>query len=109
MTEHPLTDEICCQLWQDNKDNWLKLQEPCPATRRVMRAAYDVGRDAQLEQAIEWLKDNVSHSLLLDITDKGRTYPNTSKNDKSLFRLDLDWIAEDLREAMRPTTKIQDN
>ena len=45
---HPLTEGLCCQLWQDNKDNWLKLQEPCPATRRVMRAA----ADWQLEQVI---------------------------------------------------------
>jgi len=61
MTEHPLTDESCCQLWQDNKDNWLKLQEPFPATRRIMRAAYDLGRDDQLEQVMKWLDKNLSN------------------------------------------------
>ena len=62
MTEqHPLTDDLCVQLWQDNKDSWQKLQEPFPATRRVMRAAYDLGRDAQLEQVMKWLDENLSN------------------------------------------------
>ena len=48
--QHPLTDDLCCQIWQDNKDNWLMWQEPCPSTRRIMRAA----ADWQLEQVIDW-------------------------------------------------------
>lgn len=91
-SQHPLTDDFCYRISETFP--------PDAAERNNMRSA----ADWQLEQAVEWLKDNVSHSLLLDITDKGVTYPNTSKNDKSLFRLDLDWIAEDLRKAMRPTT-----
>jgi hypothetical protein len=51
--QHPLTDDLCCQIWQDNKDNWLMWQEPCPSTRRIMRSV----ADWQLEQVIAWLDD----------------------------------------------------
>jgi len=51
--QHPLTDDLCYQIWQDNKDNWLMWQEPCPSTRRLIRAA----ADWQLEQVIAWLDD----------------------------------------------------
>ena len=54
---HPLNNQTCCQLWEDNKDNWLKHLEPCPATRRVMRAA----ADWQLEQVMRWLEENLSN------------------------------------------------
>jgi len=83
MTEqHPLTVDLCCQIWQDNKDNWLKWQEPCPSTRRIMRAA----ADWQLEQVIEWLRHN------LDLEQRG-----------------VDYVVGNLREAMRPTTTTPEN
>ena len=78
MTEHPLTDEICCQLWQDNKDNWLKLQEPCPATRRVMRSA----ADWQLEQVVKAL--------------------NQCKEEKRSC-IEVIYLFHEKLEAMRPT------
>jgi len=90
MTEHPLTDEICCQLWQDNKDNWLKLQEPCPATRRVMRAA----TDWQLKQVLEWLKTNTEDYVLEDYYS---TY----------FLIEA--FLDDFKKAMRPTTQEENN
>ena len=90
-SQHPLTDDRC----DDIAFCYINTSDTCDNMRSAA--------DWQLEQVIEWLKDNVSHSLLLEVTDKGVTYPNTSKNDKSLLRLDLDWIVEDLREAMRPT------
>lgn len=31
-----------------------------------MRAAYDLGHDDQLEQVVEWLKDNLKGSYYLD-------------------------------------------
>jgi len=77
-----LTDESYCQLWQDNKDSWQALQEPFPATRRIMRAAYDLGRDEQLEQVIEWLNETIS------------------ERGSSLEAIN---IPEELRGAMRPT------
>jgi len=81
--QHPLTDDLCCQLWQDNKDNWLKFQEPCPATRRTMRAA----ADWQLEQVIDWLKNcNMNHSL---------SYDGEYRSDRYL-------VINAFREAMRP-------
>ena len=88
MTKHPLTDESCCQLWQDNKDNWIKLQEPFPATRRIMRAAYDLGRDAQLERAIAWLKLNTDDYLCEDYY---KTYFLTEA------------FLDGFKKAMRPT------
>jgi len=88
--QHPLTDDLCCQLWQDNKDNWLKFQEPCPATRRTMRAA----ADWQLEQVIDWLKNcNMNHSL---------SYDGEYRSDRYL-------VINAFREAMRPTTTTQEN
>jgi len=88
--QHPLTDDLCCQLWQDNKDNWLKFQEPCPATRRTMRAA----ADWQLEQVIDWLKNcSMNHSL---------SYDGEYRSDRYL-------VINAFREAMRPTTTTQEN
>jgi len=54
--QHPLTDDLCCQVWQDNKDSWLMWQEPCPPIRRTMRAV----ADWQLKQATKWLKSNTA-------------------------------------------------
>ena len=77
---HPLTDDLCCQIWQDNKDNWLMWQEPCPSTRRIMCGA----ADWQLEQVIEWLRDSL----------QDHRYSGVG--------IDVDYVIEDLREAMRP-------
>ena len=77
--QHPLTDDLCYQIWQDNKDNWLMWQEPCPSTRRLIRAA----ADWQLEQVIAWLDDT-------DCDDPQET-------------------AQRLKQAMRPTTTQEDN
>ena len=90
--QHPLTEGLCCQLWQDNKDNWLKLQEPCPATRRVMRAA----ADWQLEQVIEWIREN----LWIEENDLPRYLNNTTPEEGAVID---EWkIIFNLKEAMRP-------
>jgi len=99
MTEHPLTDGLCCQLWQDNKDDWLKLQEPFPATRRIMRAAYDLGRNEQLEQVIEWLRKNL---------DERYVYIDFDDGDVLTPGIDVESAIIDLKQAMRPTTQ-EDN
>ena len=53
-----------------------------------MRAAYDRGRDAQLEQAVEWLGNcNMDHSL---------SYDGEYRSDRYL-------VINAFREAMRPT------
>jgi len=77
--QHPLTDDLCHQIWQDNKDNWLMWQEPCPSTRRLIRAA----ADWQLEQVIAWSDDT-------DCDDPQET-------------------AQRLKQAMRPTTTKENN
>ena len=74
MTEHPLTDEICCQLWQDNKDNWLKLQEPCPATRRVMRSA----ADWQLSQCLNYIRLTYGDEAMVPFMEAMRPQENNS-------------------------------
>ena len=95
---HPLTDESCCQLWQDNKDNWLKLQEPFPATRRIMRAAYDKGRDDTLSKVIAWIFDNLEDPRLLDdiylVVD--------GEDDDLLVCINTDQIVDDLYEVIHP-------
>ena len=86
--QHPLTDEICCQikkLWHDNKDNWLMWQEPCPSTRRIMRGA----ADWQLEQVTKWLKSNTDEYVC---------------EDSHTWEAFLD----DFKKAMRPTQEDSD-
>ena len=85
---HPLTDAKCQQIWEDYKDNWLKLQEPCPATRRVMRAA----ADRQLEQVIEWLDENLCN------------YDRGTESCTGFFS-PMSRLTVDLAKAMRPTTQ----
>ncbi len=99
--KHPLTDDIIAEIahgrYIDDYGHYSCVEDDM---RKVT--------DWQLEQVLEWLQDNVSHSLLIEITDKKTPYPNTSENSKSVLRLDLDWIVEDLKKAMRPTTQ-EDN
>jgi effector-binding domain-containing protein len=55
---HPLTDDLCHQI-ADTKDRPFTSIE-----RDNMRAAYDKGRDAQLEQVLNWLIEYIfDHSL----------------------------------------------
>ena len=96
MTQHPLTYDLCVQLWQDNKDNWLKLQEPCPATRRVMSTTYDLGREAQLEQAVEWLRKNLDERYIDD-------------GDVLAPGIDVESVVINLKQAMRPTQESNSN
>ena len=85
MTEqHPLTDEMCYQLWQDNKANWIHSQEPSPSTRRVMRAT----ANWQLSQVIEWIENNCS---------------DRNNYSYSFFRAKA--FLDDFKKAMRPTTQ----
>ena len=105
---HPLTDEICRQI-QDSTpelpcdehgkalsyDGQRILDGMFEEMSEVSRAEMRSAADWQLEQVIEWLKDNVSHSLFLEV---GVTYP-----------IDFDWIVDDLKKAMRPTNTQEDN
>ena len=51
--KHPLTDDLCKQIWEDKyEDNCLMWQ----ITQRVIRAAYDLGRDDQFKEAIAWVE-----------------------------------------------------
>ena len=53
MTNHPLTDELLQQIGCSN-----------PRARvfdtQAMRTAYDLGRDHQLEQIMEWLDEHLT-------------------------------------------------
>ena len=75
---HPLTDETCRAI--DDKastktNNW----------KDCMRA----GADWQLEQVIEWMRDNLQDHRYSGIG------------------ILVDYVIEDFREAMRPTTKYE--
>ena len=56
---HPLTDEIIEEIAED----MYYYHEYClaPIFRCDMRAAYDKGRDDQLEQVMKWLDENISN------------------------------------------------
>jgi hypothetical protein len=56
-----------------------------------MRAAYDKGMKDRLEQVIEWLRDSLQDHRYSGIG------------------IDVDYVIEDLREDLRPTTTQEDN
>ena len=83
MTEHPLTDDVLKQIGCENP-----LELPCLSISgrvrvfgtQAMRTAYDLGRDEQLEQVIEWFNETIFERSLHEAVD----------------------IPEELAQAMRP-------
>ena len=78
MTKHPLTDEICEQIQVsipvlpcDEQGHILSydgqrildgmFEELFEVSNAEMRAAYDKGRDDQLEQVMKWLDEHLSN------------------------------------------------
>jgi hypothetical protein len=60
--QHPLTDEICKRIAEDNvawHPDWPVLD---PMEKTCMRASYDMGRekghDEMLNEVISWIKEN---------------------------------------------------
>ena len=57
MTDHPLTDEMCesicqnCNTWKSQNKIWFE------SMRAAYDKGYDKGRDDQLGQVIEWIKN----------------------------------------------------
>ena len=84
MTNHPLTDELLQQIGCSN-----------PRARvfdtQAMRTAYDLGRDDQLKQVMEWLDEHLSN------------YSDAPCLGSCESILDL---KDHLKKAMRPTTQI---
>ena len=80
---HPLTDEIIEEIAEDV----FYYEYSIPIFRQDMRAAYDKGRDDQLEQVIAWLKLNTDDYLLQDYY---KTYFLTEA------------FLDDFKKAMRP-------
>ena len=80
MTDHPLTDEICRQITWDVR--------PKISDEDDMRAA----ADWQLEQVIEWLKDNVGMLILCTESEVATRY---------LDSLEKEFI-QNFIETMRP-------
>ena len=79
--QHPLTDELLQQIGCSN-----------PRARvfdtQAMRTAYDIGREAQLEQVIEWLKEHLDESYVwAEVMAPG---------------IDAESVIVDLKQAMRP-------
>jgi hypothetical protein len=80
MIEHPLTDEILCSKFPEHIEY---VERPTfDHIADGMRAAYDLGRDDQLEQVIKWLEDCPIY-------------------DSIIYRGE-DMLAQDLKQAMRP-------
>jgi len=86
--QHPLTDDMIRydkKLGCHDLGAWIY-------TENDLRAA----TDWQLEQVTEWLKDNLRSSLYLEPV-----------GHSSGIAIDVDYVIEDLREAMRPTTTTE--
>jgi len=97
--QHPLTDAKCrdiannlCFRWPPHVDQGEVLY-----AEDDMRAAYDLGRDAMLEQVIEWMEANLmNHDFYKGYAYLCDNFPNVYIKEYELL--------EDLREAMRPAT-----
>lgn len=59
MTNHPLTDEIIEEIAEDV----FYYEYSIPIFRQDMRTAYDKGRDDQLKDDMDWLKENLGEWL----------------------------------------------
>ena len=86
MTEHPLTEDMLNQIQSESPTRIY-------GTEAVL-AAYDLGRDEQLEQVIEWLKDHAAVYMY-------------EAHDGPCF--DEDGLLDDFEKAMRPTTTQEEN
>ena len=98
MTDHPLTDETCRQLWQDSKGTITDWQDPGTMTRQVMRAA----ADWQLEQVIKWITKN---AMKHDPYQRFLYFTDPDYSAKAL----ANELTCDLKKAMRPTTPTQED
>ena len=91
--QHPLTDELLQQIGCANPRARLRSPSiPRVFDTQAMRAAYDKGRDEQLEQVIEWLKDHLE-----DYTWAGDPGIHT------------EGVIIDLKQVMRPTNTQEEN
>ena len=86
--QHPLTNEKALSLF--SFERIMDMSQPLE-TEDFMRTA----ADWQLEQVIEWLRHNLGSVPLDPVVYSGH-------------EIDVDYVIEDLREAMRPTT-TEDN
>jgi len=90
MTEHPLTDEICEGLVTfplESEHDYIE-----------MRAA----ADWQLEQVIEWLRNNLRSSAYLSTAFCGSADVDTATVLAAFYEIDVLEVVDDLKEAMRP-------
>ena len=85
--KHPLTDEICDALWDENGQYYALYEE----VRLTCRAAYDKGADWQLEQVIKWLDEQGYYFVETD--DEGNFLDDPEPNTELLYRL---------KKTMRP-------
>jgi len=96
MTEqHPLTDAKCREIANKVCFRW-----PLHVDQGEVLYGEDDLRaiaDWQLEQVVDWLRDRLHFRLYLE--------PAEPLNHK----IDVDYVIEDLQEAMRPTTTQENN
>lgn len=83
MSKHPLTDEICERISRRCVSVTTSIE------RDNMRAAYDKGRNDQLEQVMKWLDRYLDSFGISDEYYRGEC--------ESIFDL-----KDDLKKAMRP-------
>ena len=88
--QHPLTDEICKQIVEDNvhwHPDWAVLDL---VVKTCMRASYDMGRekghDEMLKEVLKWLKNCIHYDLFYI-------------EDRALMNVK---IRRELEKAMRP-------
>ncbi|MCP4777718.1 MAG: hypothetical protein GY880_26150 [Planctomycetaceae bacterium] len=87
--QHPLTDEICKRIVEDNVYSHPDSPLLDLTGKTCMRASYDMGQKDGIEQVIAWLKDNLQSRYL-------------TPDGYSGFKIDADEVVSDLEEAMCP-------
>ena len=95
MTDHPLTRKKCWEIYVEkvSGESWETIPDIETSFRTCMRAAYDLGRNEQLVEAIKWLDENIANYHYRHYYDTGE-YPRPNRR--------WDKLTEHLKEAMRP-------
>ena len=92
---HPLSDELIKDLWDKTSASMDNMEDPI--LYQFIRAAYDKGAADKLEQATDWLNNNVGMLILST---------ESELSDRYLDSLEEEFI-HDLKKTMRPQQQDQ--
>jgi hypothetical protein len=95
--QHPLTDEICKRIVEDNVYSHPDSPLLDLTGKTCMRASYDMGQKDGIERVIKWIKSELGHNCYL------------SPLGYYDHEVDVEYVLEELEEAMRPQQQQQED